>query len=1093
MKKITYFKRGLSLALCFLLAFSAIPLVSSAAGASFTYDLPSNPTHIIDCVSDDAKVDIIDGVTYIADGTFMATRCPNMTEVAIPASVTSIHSGAFGDLTIAKIYGIPGSMAEIFALTYSIAFESNLPPVSNVISLTATDTMTAAPVTVQLATMTAGATIYYTTDGSTPTTASTLYTPNALVLHFTTTVKAIAVKAGMADSAVSTFNYIIPKLADPTASPAGGATSSAASTVATGTRVTLTQPAPGVDIYYTLDGSVPTATETATNFKYVSATGVILTATSGTTIELKFIAVKGSPIIDSNVVTRFYKIGATLAKPTLTVNGVTYNEGTTIPGTNIPSGTLVTFNIPTGVTGGTIRYTTDGTIPTATTGTVYSTLSPIRIDSSTTLKAILYTTTGTSDVVTFLVGTNNTCAVATASPAGGSTLAAAVGVASGTRIQLSTITNGATIRYTTNGTEPTASSTIYTTSTNIYITGATTLKTKVFKAGLTDSATNTYYYKVGTQLSSVYSSPVSGSYVPQYSYIQLLHEYSSLSGLNIRYTTDGTTPTRTYGNIYNKTSGIYISNAYSTTIRAIAYMDGYTDSNVSEFIFYTGSSSISATPAAGSYSSPINVTLTTSVFGSTIRYTLDGSDPTATNGIIYTSPINISQSCVLKVISLTSGNVSSIVSSFVYTIANKVALPYANPVSGNLTSATNIQLYCPTTSTTIRYTTDGSTPTTTTGTIYNSSIYISTNTTIRAIAYRNDMIVSDVAVFEYTVGTKCATPTASPAPGTYTSTQTVTLSTSTSSAVIRYTTDGTTPTANSTQYTGPITVSKTTTIKAIAVRTGYNNSDVATFTYTINDKIASVTANPSNGTVSVNTRITLSCATAGVTILYTTDNSDPKTNGRVYNSQIVITQTTTIKAIAIKAGVEDGPVSSFTYTVSAVITGEQPSEWARGEVAQALGIGLVPVSLQKNYKNAITRAQFCALGVTLYEKVKGREITERATFTDSTDINVQKLAGLKIISGVGNNKFSPNTTITREQAAAILTSLTQSLTGTAKWKQPDYADNAKISTWARESVGNCRELGIMGSVGNNMFNPKGNYTIEQSICTILRLYKLIMK
>ncbi len=87
----------------------------------------------------------------------------------------------------------------------------------------------------------------------------------------------------------------------------------------------------------------------------------------------------------------------------------------------------------------------------------------------------------------------------------------------------------------------------------------------------------------------------------------------------------------------------------------------------------------------------------------------------------------------------------------------------------------------------------------------------------------------------------CATPTFSPAEGSYTEAQNVTISCATSGATIHYTTDGTTPTANSPVYSSAINVSSTTTIKAIATATGYNDSDVATATYTITEPAATVT------------------------------------------------------------------------------------------------------------------------------------------------------------------------------------------------------------------------------------------------------------
>ena len=80
---------------------------------------------------------------------------------------------------------------------------------------------------------------------------------------------------------------------------------------------------------------------------------------------------------------------------------------------------------------------------------------------------------------------------------------------------------------------------------------------------------------------------------------------------------------------------------------------------------------------------------------------------------------------------------------------------------------------------------------------------------------------------------KVEAPTASPGSGTYVGAQTVVLSTATEGAEIYYTTDGSAPTAASTKYTGPIVISKNTTLKAIAVKDGLQDSDVAEFNYVI--------------------------------------------------------------------------------------------------------------------------------------------------------------------------------------------------------------------------------------------------------------------
>jgi Chitobiase/beta-hexosaminidase C-terminal domain len=83
---------------------------------------------------------------------------------------------------------------------------------------------------------------------------------------------------------------------------------------------------------------------------------------------------------------------------------------------------------------------------------------------------------------------------------------------------------------------------------------------------------------------------------------------------------------------------------------------------------------------------------------------------------------------------------------------------------------------------------------------------------------------------------KVAAPTFNPPASAYSSAQNVTISTTTSGASIRYTTDGSTPTpAYGTLYSGPVSISVTTTLKAIAYMSGMRNSNVTTGVYTITD------------------------------------------------------------------------------------------------------------------------------------------------------------------------------------------------------------------------------------------------------------------
>lgn len=94
----------------------------------------------------------------------------------------------------------------------------------------------------------------------------------------------------------------------------------------------------------------------------------------------------------------------------------------------------------------------------------------------------------------------------------------------------------------------------------------------------------------------------------------------------------------------------------------------------------------------------------------------------------------------------------------------------------------------------------------------------------------------DTPHFSYTVGggsTAVAAPTFSPPGGTYSAAQTVTISSATAGATIRYTVDGSTPTASSTLYSGPISVPNSRTVNAIALKSGSTTSPVSSATYTI--------------------------------------------------------------------------------------------------------------------------------------------------------------------------------------------------------------------------------------------------------------------
>jgi len=137
-------------------------------------------------------------------------------------------------------------------------------------------------------------------------------------------------------------------------------------------------------------------------------------------------------------------------------------------------------------------------------------------------------------------------------------------------------------------------------------------------------------------------------------------------------------------------------------------------------------------------------------------------------------------------------------------------------------------------------------------------------------------------------------------------------------ATIYYTTDGSEPTTASSVYTAPLTFSKTTTVRAIAVTSDFSDSWVLTF-QVVADGIAAPTYTHESGTqsgtsVSAGSTIALHSATSGATIHYTTDGSTPTVSSTRYTAPIAINHSMTIKAVAV-SGSAVSAVSSFSFSV----------------------------------------------------------------------------------------------------------------------------------------------------------------------------------
>ena len=201
------------------------------------------------------------------------------------------------------------------------------------------------------------------------------------------------------------------------------------------------------------------------------------------------------------------------------------------------------------------------------------------------------------------------------------------------------------------------------------------------------------------------------------------------------------------------------------------------------------------------------------------------------------------------------------------------------------------------------------------------------------------------------------------------------------------------------------------------------------------------------------------------------------------------------------------------------------SNWAAEDIINAVSMGYLDDDpdvfgfqpaitdlLGGNYTRAITRGQFASLAVRYYETlmsdITGEDYTIPVATGDdvfadcSGNTDMAKAFNLGIMGGYNSADsrsgvyVGPNDLITREQAATMLTRLMEKLieafdsvgrTGWTVWYADDLPFVDAISDWAYDGVRAVYGVGAMTGTSNTTFSPKDNYTIEQSIVTLMRI------
>lgn len=756
------------------------------------------------------------------------------------------------------------------------------------------------PVNVTLAAVTPPtAAVYYTTDGSRPSAINgTLYT-GAFVIDGNTTLTAEAFLDGW-QSALVSGDYTFTTAA-PSFNPIAGYYDAAQNVV-------LSSATAGATIRYTIDGSIPTP-----GYGTVYTTPILVNVNQ----TIRAIAYK-TDYAPSNLVAATYTIGVSI--PVVNNPVFTPASGTYTVAQNV--------EISTTTPAASIRYTTDGSDPSATWGTIYSGAIPVPTDTNLYIKAIAYREGWTSSAIVSANYTiTGTVANVSFNPAGGT-------YTSAQNVVLSTPTVGANIYYTTNGDEPTMASMLYTVPITVALNSNVSIKAKAFRTGWIPSATRTELYNITGKVA--FNQPVFTPAPANYSTAQMVTIASpDPADAMVYYTTDGSNPSALNGTLY--VAPFLVDQAQ--TIKAIAIKTDWVPSDLAIGTYSFSAGAPTFLPPGGSYETAQMVALSSITPGAGIRFTTDGSIPSAINGTVYTTPILVNINQTIRAYAFKAGYDDSPVVSQTYAIGTYipvVATPEFTPISGIYQTAQNVVINVGTPGASIRYTTDGSDPTSSTGTLYTVAIPLplNSNTTIKAIAYKSEWIDSQIATATYVITNQVAPVVFTPPAGDYTTAQNVVLTSATEGAYFRYTLDGSEPNAGSALYTTAIPVplySNNFTIKAKAYKTDWTPSITQTAVYNVTGQVAimqpifSVPANTytTSQSVIINTPVP-----SDATIHYTTDGSDPTAISPVYVTGMPIVipldTTLTIKVIGVKPGWENSPIYSATYTVTGQIALPNP-------------------------------------------------------------------------------------------------------------------------------------------------------------------------